>query len=199
VNRSELTELHYITPVQNVPSILQHGVLCHQLAERVAHESVAMQEVQDLRARKTVPGGLPLHQYVNLYVHARNAMLYKRRIQHMALCILRIHTDVLDLPQVIIADGNAASRGDYTRFYASPSGLEELEKDEVFAVYWTDPDPIRAFYLRRVRCAEVLVPRRLDARYIIGAHVSCREVEATLRAAGWRLAVNVDPHLFFVG
>ena len=57
MERHELTELHYITPIANVPSILELGILSHNRAKRVRHESVAMNEIQDRRARVTVPGG----------------------------------------------------------------------------------------------------------------------------------------------
>ncbi len=55
MRREELDELHYITPIVNVASILAKGILSHQLAARISHESVAMQEVQDRRMNKVVP------------------------------------------------------------------------------------------------------------------------------------------------
>lgn len=39
--RSRVTELHYITPVANLGSIVTHGVLSHNLAARLPHASVA--------------------------------------------------------------------------------------------------------------------------------------------------------------
>ncbi len=131
MKRSDLRELHYITPIQNVPSIMNHGILCHQKARQLNHASVSMQEVQDIRSRKRVPGGLPLHAYVNLYFCARNPMMRKRTHQHFSLCVLQLSVGVLDLPNVVIADGNAAS--DYTAFWLSPLGLDRVDFDLVFA------------------------------------------------------------------
>lgn len=108
MKREELEELHYIVPIINVPSICVHGILSHNKAETVEHESCAMQEIQDRRAKVIVPGGKPLHEYANLYFHARNPMMYKRKENHMVLCILVVSTDVLDLPGVVITDCNAA-------------------------------------------------------------------------------------------
>ncbi len=71
MERHELQDLHYITPIGNVPSILQQGILSHAGASRLQHQSVAMQEMQDRRARVRVPGGRPLHEYANLYICAR--------------------------------------------------------------------------------------------------------------------------------
>jgi hypothetical protein len=49
MKREELPELHYIAPIDNVLSILKSGILSHRLAEQIAHKSVAMEEIQDLR------------------------------------------------------------------------------------------------------------------------------------------------------
>ena len=67
MRREDLVELHYITPTANVPSILKRGILSNKGAGKIPHQSVAMEEVQSRRAPKIVPGGLPLHDYVNLY------------------------------------------------------------------------------------------------------------------------------------
>ncbi|MGB9616904.1 MAG: DarT ssDNA thymidine ADP-ribosyltransferase family protein, partial [Desulfomonilaceae bacterium] len=85
MHRSELRELHYITPIANVPSILCMGILSYNQAKREKHQSVAMDDIQDRRARVVVPRGRKLHEYVNLYICARNPMMYKRRGQYRDL------------------------------------------------------------------------------------------------------------------
>ncbi len=67
MKRKELDELHYITPIANAPGICKNGILSSRRAGKLPHQSVAMQEVQDLRAKVVVPGGRPLHEYANLY------------------------------------------------------------------------------------------------------------------------------------
>jgi len=59
MNREDVTELHYITAMANLPSILQHGILSHTQATRVAHDSVAMPEIQERRRNKQIPGARP--------------------------------------------------------------------------------------------------------------------------------------------
>jgi hypothetical protein len=56
MNRDDVQELHYMTPLANLGSIARHGIQSHARAARVAHESVALDAVQDRRAGKTVPG-----------------------------------------------------------------------------------------------------------------------------------------------
>ncbi|MDY6909565.1 MAG: DarT ssDNA thymidine ADP-ribosyltransferase family protein [Thermodesulfobacteriota bacterium] len=121
MERHELTELHYITPIANVPSILEKGILSHNRAKRVEHQSVVMNEIQDRRAKVTIPGGRRLREYVNLYICARNPMMYKRQAQFKELCVLKISPDVIDLPRVVVSDRNASS--EYAIFKAAPGGL----------------------------------------------------------------------------
>lgn len=197
MNLSDLKELHYITPIANVPSIVRFGVLSNREVKRrkIKSVSVAAEEIQERRAPKVVPGAKPLHEYVNLYICARNPMMYRRSAQHTELCVLQIDTAVLKLPDIIIADGNAASG--WTAFLSSPSGLAKIDKETVFAERWTDPNPFTYWENKRVKCAEALVPNRLDPKFIFGAYVSCQQAEDILKGLASGLAVTIDPHLFF--
>jgi len=96
-----------------------------------------MQPVQDKRDQSKWPGGLKLHQYANLYFHARNPMLFKRRSEADRLCVLRVSTQVLNLEGTVICDQNAAS--DYVRFLHS-SQWELLPFDDIYALDWRHPD-----------------------------------------------------------
>jgi hypothetical protein len=195
LTREQIKELHYITPIANIPSILQHGILCHRLAKKTTHHSVAMQEVQQIRARKQVPQGNNLHDYANLYFRARNPMMYARADKHLSLCVLRIDPDVLYLPGVIITDGNAASN--YTAFYPSPSGLDYLDGTLIFARYWNRGDYAERLHRKRVICAEVLVPDKVEVQYIRGGCVSCSTAQSDLIAIGFNEPVKIDADLFF--
>ncbi len=195
MQRHELEELHYITPIDNVPSILQLGILSHRRIKDVDHESVAMDEIQDRRAKVTVPGGRKLHEYANLYFCARNPMMYKRQALHQDLCVLRINPDIIDLKNVVITDGNASS--DYVRFSAAPKGLAIVDKDWTFAENWTDSDPIQYFRKKAAKCAEVLVPDFINPEYFLGAYVSCQEAMDKFQALETTISVIIDSHLFF--
>ncbi len=193
--REELSELHYIVHMDNVQSILRHGILSNRRASKVAHTSVAMQEVQHRRAEVVVPGGRRLHEYVNLYICARNPMLYKRAGQHLELCVLRVSTDVLDLPGVVVTDANASS--DYCRFAEAPAGLRIVNRDLTFADDWRDPDLIEYWRKKSAKCAEVLVPDKVDPRFILGAYVSCQQAKDRLNGLGTGIGVDINGHMFF--
>lgn len=196
MNRDDLNELHYITPIVNIGSILEHGILSNRRVAKLQHQSVAKQEVQNLRAMVRLPGGHALHEYANLYVCARNPMLYKRQGVHRSLCVLKISTSVLDRPGVIITDQNAASG--YRRFSPAPGGLSIVNQERVFAEYWTHPEnPIDEWRHKSEKCAEVLVPDSVDPSYIFGAYVSNAGTSASLTQQAPGLQVIVNTHLFF--
>ena len=110
-------------PIANIASVLEHGILSHDQAARLTHVDVSMADVQNRRAGKAVPGGLRLHQYANLYLCARNPMMYRRQNERSRLYVLRVDRTVLELEGVVLTTGNAAS--DYSRFLPSPEGLRE--------------------------------------------------------------------------
>lgn len=197
MERHELEELHYIAPIANLESIISRGLLSHRRVSRLAaHQSIALADVQAKRAAKRVPGGRPLHEYVNLYICARNPMLYKRLAQRQNICVLRVSPAVLDIDDVVITDMNAAS--DYVRFFPAPDGLNAVERDRVFAEYWAHPgDPFEYFRHSAEKCAEVLVPDRVDASNIRGAYVCNADVRETIDGIGVDIDVEVNRPIFF--
>lgn len=191
-----VTELHCIMPIANMASVMAHGILSHEQASKLPHASVAMAEIQDRRDKVQVPGGLKLHQYANLYFHARNPMLFKRKAQAHALCVLCVSAAVLQLPGVVLTDQNASS--DYVRFL-SPAQIGLIDFDLVFAEDWRHPDDRIAFFRHKsAKCAEVLVPGRVGPDLIVAAYVASDAARAALQAQGFATQVRVDPHLFFL-
>ena len=181
-------------PLENIPSVVEHGILSFERAAKLKHRSVAMTEVQDRRDKKHVPGGFKLHQYANLYFHARNPMLYKRKDEAANICILRISTAVLQNDGVVITDCNAASN--YVRFY-HPLQLGLLDFNAIFAMSWTHPDdPIAQLRHRSQKCAEVLVPDFVDPKFLLGAYVISESVAARLSLCFAR-PITIDGSMFF--
>lgn len=188
-------ELHNIMPIGNIPSVLQHGILSHERAATLAHSDVSMADVQDRRNRVQVPGGMHLHQYANLYFHARNPMMYKRLAQAEDLCVLCVSTEVLNLPGVVITDQNAAS--DYVRFYP-PQFSTSLNFDWIYADDWRHPNDRIAYWQHKsAKCAEVLAPNAISADFIRKAYVVSDTARTALLATRFPQPVEVMPKLFF--
>jgi hypothetical protein len=188
-----VTELQCIMPIGNIPSVLVHGILSHEAAAKLQHHSVAMQPIQDKRDLKTVPGGLRLHQYANLYFHARNPMLSVRRDENV--CVLRVSTAVLNLNGAVITDQNAASK--YVRFLG-PSQWSLLDFDDIYARDWRhSDDQIREWRHKSRKCAEVLVPHRVPPTMLLGAYVVDGAARSSLSQTGFTLPVTIDADFFF--
>src|SRR5262249_11337939 len=156
-------------PMANLPSVMERGILSYERTAKLPHHSVALQPVQEKRDHKHVPGGLRLHQYANLYFHARNPMMFRRRPEAPGLCVLRVSTQVLDLDGTVISDQNAASN--YVRFL-HPRQWRALDFDAIYAMDWRHPgNPVAYFRHSSQKCAEVLVPNCVEARFLTGAYV----------------------------
>ena len=72
-----------------------------------------------------------------------------------------------------------------------------VDNDRTFAEYWTDPNPIEYWRKKAAKCAEVLVPDRVDPKYFLHAYVSGDEMKVRLESMSTGLDVRVDRHLFF--
>jgi ssDNA thymidine ADP-ribosyltransferase, DarT len=191
-----VTELHCIMPIENIPSVIRHGILSHEQASRLEHDDISLSDVQDKRDRKTVPSRLKLHQYANLYFCARNPMMYKRRNHKGNLCVLRISKEVLKLQNVVLAVQNAASK--YVSFYKSPQGLHSINFDMVFADNWKHPeDQIAEWRHSSAKCAEVLVPHCVEFCYIIGAYVANETAKVNLENTGFDKSITINAEMFF--
>jgi len=196
MNREDVTELHYITAMANLPSILQHGILSHTQATRVAHDSVAMPEIQERRRNKQIPGAGFLHEYANLYFDAHNPMLSRCRARNNEICVLQIDAGVLDVPGVIIANRNAASN--WTSFWPVTDGLGVISRERVFARYWLHPDdPYDEMSHKSEKCAEVLVPDRVDGQFITGAYIANQAALLEFQRLNSQLPVSIRGDMFF--
>jgi hypothetical protein len=128
VNGTEITEFHNIMPINNISSVLRFGILSHNRAANIQHESIASPFVQERRNKK-IPNGSFLHDYANLYFHARNPMMFSIK-SRSEICVLRVSENVLNMPKTILSDRNAAS--DYARYY-STTEISQLDFD---LIYW---------------------------------------------------------------
>lgn len=144
--------LYHLTHVDNMPSILEHGLLSHSDAHArgLVMEDLSDPDVQDRRADRRLDDR-PLHDYVCLYFNPRNPMLFKRRVRQDDLVILCLDPQLLEQSSTFFTDGNAA--GDATKSFNHPRDLAKLDWDCIHGEYWKDSEDGK-----RKRCAEILVP-----------------------------------------
>src|SRR3989442_12234573 len=196
MNRADVTELHYITAIANLPSILRHGILSHTLADQLAHDSVAMPEIQERRRNKQIPVARLLHEYANLYFDAHNPMLSKCRGRNAEICVLHVDPAVLDQAGVIVTDRNAASG--WVSFWPVASGLNIISRERVYARYWTHwDDPYDEISHKSEKCAEVLVPDRVEVHFIAGAYVANQVALVEFQRLNSQLPARIRSDMFF--
>ena len=194
----DLHELHYIAPIANVPSMLQHGLLSHSRAQHLPHVSVALDVIQERRRKVVVPGGRRLHEYANTYFNARNKMMYQIKSDRGVdgLCVLRVSTLAIRAPGAVVADRNASS--DYVRFDPAPLGLAALDKATIFADSWNHDDARRKWLHGSLMCAEMLIPDVIPPGRVMGAYVANGLAETALRMVAPTLPITISPRHFFL-
>lgn len=199
MRRGDVGELFLIAPVANIESIIRLGILSHNLAGKVSHSSHALASVQERREHVRVSPTRMLHDFANLYICARNPTMYYM-VHHNpidGICLLRISPAVLDLPDVVVSDRNAASGG-MSRFDPPAVGLPLIDLDDVHAQYWTHAgDHMATWDHSRRKCAEVLVPDRVEPTDILGAYAPTPNGLAAVQSImpGWD--VRLAPYPFF--
>ncbi|MCL6590154.1 MAG: DUF4433 domain-containing protein [Firmicutes bacterium] len=95
-----------------------------------------------------------------------------------------------------MSDQNAASG--YARFHRFPDGLRYLDYDTIFARSWVHIDQRETWRHKAAMCAEVLVPNKVEPRYIMGGYVSSDATGRFIldRHSDFALIINSD--LFFL-
>lgn len=161
-----IKELYYITHIDNVPSILKHGILCHQIIEEesIAFTPIYNKDIVSRRAQRLVSSGKNLWAFANLYFKARNPMLYK--VAHDKpldeIVVLGIRRDAMNIKGALIADGNAANS---PTTIIPRSKIEKVQLDEIIEntqkEWWNQEDGSK-----RKIMAECLVPERIASDYI---------------------------------
>jgi len=197
MDRADIVELHFITPIASLSSILEHGILSNRRAARFPHKDLAMKEIQARRKDKPIRGtDKHLHDHANLYFDAHNPMLSRVRGQNDVICILRISTAVLDLDGVIVSDRNASS--DWARFFPVKEGLAAINKEVVYSRYWPHPEnPFKEMEHKSIKCAEVLVPDKVEPSHILGVYVANNKALEAFRKLEVDLSVQVKSDIFF--
>ncbi len=190
---AEIKSLFYITHVENVPSILQHGILSHAMMEsrNLRYTCIYDAAIVSNRKNKGTPERGSLWEYANLYFQPRNPMMY--RVSHEKatkdLAVIGVKPGVMQLPHVMITDGNAASKP--TRFFRVAEGLKVIEGQwsAIQAAYWNDVDGSK-----RKIMAECLVPDQVSREQIHTVFVSDHDTKKRVEGLICSAAIPAVPH-----
>ncbi len=196
--KAEIKGLYYITHVENIPSILKHGILSHgQIdAQNVPFTPIYDAQIVSNRKAKPTPDRASLWEYANLYFQPRNPMMYRVVHEKLSrdLAVVGVKPDVLHLPHVWITDGNAASNP--TNFFNESDGVRVIKEQwrVIQAEYWKDVDGSK-----RKIMAECLVPEGITPDHIHTIFVADHESQKRLKGLIGFSSIDVvpEPKIFF--
>lgn len=184
-----------IMPIENIPSVVENGILSYYNSKSYKHTSIALEGVQERRKKVKIPNGGHLHSYANLYFTYHNPMMYRRKDEAEELCILAVNTSVLNIDGCVLSDQNAST--DLVKFYTPEDGLNNIKFDLIFAEFWNIGDSYEQRLRKAIKCAEILVPDCIPYHYIVGAYVLNKESEQKMQKYGFNKAISINSKPFF--
>ncbi len=200
-----ISELHFITPLANLESIFERGILSHNEATPHKKADVSMDAVQEIRATKIIPAAVMgedrvIHDCANVYFNAKNPMLSLRRSEKDTLAVLRLKPELITMPEAVLSDRNAAVKD--ANFYKAATGVHNLAMKTLFGEYWTSKYNSEETNKRngQLRCAELLVPHSIHQSYIGGMYVVSEAVKKAVLdkfSHGCPVPITVYPSFFF--
>jgi O-acetyl-ADP-ribose deacetylase (regulator of RNase III) len=190
-----------MTHIDNVPSILNHGILSHEQVEarKIRYTSIYDTEIVSRRRGKMTPDGLSLWHYANLYFQPRNPMLYRVLLEgdnKSKIVIIHLRKDLLTQPGLLLSTGNAAHSASEIRPYSNQT-LREISRS-LDLDYWSDTDGTK-----RKIMAECLIPESVPPQWIDCVYVSNDAVANKARALIEQahrdrdVSVIIEPRMFF--
>ena len=198
MRNSEIKALYYITHIDNLPSILEKGILSHEKIEndQVQPERIYNTEIINIRKEKRTPNQKSLWSYANLYFQARNPMMY--RVVHEKgardLAVLEVSENILQTLGIFITDGNAANAP--TQFYPLIDGLKvlRLQRKILYNEWWNNLDGSK-----RKIMAECLVPDSIRPEFINSVYVADEETRRNVseKIGSRSISVIPEPNMFF--
>jgi hypothetical protein len=200
MRKLEVNGLYYITHINNVPSILKHGIYCH---ERIETEHIDFTRIYDEgivanRHDIQVSDGRSLWKFANFFFQPRNPMLYRVLSEKSSkeIAIISVQPKILDRLDIYITTGNAAhSLSDILPAGDGRKVIPQILKDTLKVEWWNEADGSK-----RKIMAECLVPDMLPPDLIQAIYVSGHETKEKLEPLipGFNVPVIPEPHMFFL-
>lgn len=198
--RYQLGPAYHMTHGGNLASIFASGALLskNSLAGlNVSVVDISNPGIQEWRNQKIVSqANRSIHDYVPLYFGFKTPMVACVQRDNEKIVFLRFSLDILELPGVIISDGNARSDSTVFRCFSSIDDLGFLDVRTVLGVkYANDSEK------KRRKQAEVLVPDRLGVQQILDiicySEAAKRAIERHANNAGLCCKIHVNPGWYF--
>lgn len=198
MKKIEIKSLYYITHIENLNSILLHGILSHKSIEDqgLKYTAIYDNEIVSNRKMKNTPEGKSLWTYSNVYFQPRNPMLYRVVLEKSAkeIVVLALNPSILNNPGGYITNGDAANNA--TEFFNYNEGMEQIEVNwEIIKnEWWNSVDGSK-----RKIMAEFLVPNVISQDVIHSIYVANHKIAENVKSIlGCRnIPVIPEPKMFF--
>lgn len=193
----KIKNLYYITHKDNLPSILESGILSSDRVEAEGLRPTSIYEGKGIEQRNSkTTDGKSLWIYANLYFQPRNAMMFRTIHQKdlKDIAVVGINKKVLDESEIVITDGNAAN--ERTQFYCLSKGLKILRRHGSIIQndWWNNSDGSK-----RKMMAECLIPNYVKPAYIHSVYVADDTIQNDVQKIvnNPKIVVNSEPDMFF--
>lgn len=193
--------LFYITHINNLPSIFQHGILAHrQVMERgIQFTPVYNAEIIAHRKERVTPDRQSLWEYANLYFQPRNPMLYKvlSETDKKDVVILGIKPQVLETKGAFIALGNAAHS--LTDLVNVKTGLKAISGEYwqiLNSDWWKTEDGSKRKIMAECLIPGSVAPTAIHSIYVVNQNTA-EQVRMLLSGLSFPVEVVIEPHMFF--
>lgn len=193
-----IKSLYYITHVNNIPSILQHGILSHALVEerKVPFTPIYDTGIVTNRRTKSTPAGDSLWDFANLYFQPRNPMLYRviNEKNKNDIVIIAVRPDVMNIQDVLVTTGNAASNP--TEILSAKEGLKAVTQmwEVIYNEWWKEEDGSKRKIMAECLVPDLVMPDYIQTVYVAG-HAVAEKVKALVPQSN--IPIVPEPHMFF--
>ncbi len=195
--QKEINNLYYICHLDNLKSILEHGLLSHNEVQTLTPKAIYDESIINRRATIKPNDTQTLWDFSNLYFNARNAVLY--RVVHEQgvenIVIIQFKQSVLDYAKQhngLVSIGNAAHSE--SSFVEIENGLKQLKKIWSFwnKEYWNESDGSK-----RLMMSELLVEKKIPTNYIDSVYVATGAINNKIKQLTSFDNIIIQSDLFF--
>lgn len=193
-----IRSLFYITHCDNLPSIIQRGILSHAQVEAngLSPKPVYDKNIVLRRRDRRTPDGRSLWEFANLYFQPRNPMLY-RVVQEAGIrnvVVIGVDPKVMEIPGCFVSDGNAAHS--LSNIWPLAEGLQHLAALRKIwdKEWWREADGSK-----RQIMAELLVPDGIPPAYLQTFYTADHKTVDYVRQLLPDAPIDVvpEPNMFF--
>ncbi|MFP7572284.1 DarT ssDNA thymidine ADP-ribosyltransferase family protein [Marivita sp. S2033] len=188
--------LFHMTHIDNLLSILQHGLLSHNKAPN--YLDISNPDVNSRRERTDPVHKCSLHEYVPLYFNPRNAMLYEKQAEYRSDIVLLEATRRVCLSNyTLFTERNAAANR--CRFAYCLSDVEKFDWPSIHSPNWAT-DGVVHVDKKQLMMSECLVYGHIDTEDLVAVHSMNTSTSSKLQSmltSAQHPSICISPSLFF--